>query len=158
LLAGGWTENQLHEFAWPVVVHAYAVERSGSERLVQHHVRHSPTGFEFGYHGSGPAELARCLLLDYFDLHEQPDDVPLPVSYQQFKRDFIGRLSRDTREHAIDLETIDTWIGAQSAIRRRPTPDPNAPERVTSTPGRPGAGTFSRASNNHREERSDAQP
>ena len=29
-----------------------------------HLVRHSPTGFEWGYAGSGPAELARCILLD----------------------------------------------------------------------------------------------
>ncbi len=86
---------------------------------MRHHVRHSPTGFEFGYHGSGPAELARCLLIDYFDLHEQADeDTPLPVSYQEFKREFIGRLSRDTREHAIDIETIDAWVRAQSATRR----------------------------------------
>lgn len=29
-----------------------------------HHVRHSPTGFEWGYGGSGPADTARCILLD----------------------------------------------------------------------------------------------
>jgi hypothetical protein len=28
-----------------------------------HFVRHSPTGFGWGYGGSGPAELARCILL-----------------------------------------------------------------------------------------------
>jgi hypothetical protein len=28
-----------------------------------HHVRHSPTGFAWGYGGSGPAELARCILI-----------------------------------------------------------------------------------------------
>jgi hypothetical protein len=68
--------------------------------------------------GSGRAELARCLLIDYFDLHEQADeDAPLPVSYQEFKRDRIGRVSRDTREHAIDVETIDPWVRAQATRR-----------------------------------------
>ncbi len=32
--------------------------------LLTHHVRHSPDGFSWGYLGSGPAELARCLLID----------------------------------------------------------------------------------------------
>ena len=32
-------------------------------RPLPHHVRHSPTGFSWGYSGSGPADLARCLLL-----------------------------------------------------------------------------------------------
>jgi len=31
--------------------------------VLQHLVRHSPDGFSWGYHGSGPAELARCLLI-----------------------------------------------------------------------------------------------
>lgn len=49
LLARGWTQQDLHELAWPVVVHAYAVDCAGTERPVPHHVRHSPSGFEFGY-------------------------------------------------------------------------------------------------------------
>lgn len=32
--------------------------------LLNHFVKHSPTGFGWGYAGSGPAELARCLLID----------------------------------------------------------------------------------------------
>lgn len=33
-------------------------------KALPHHVKHSPTGFSWGYAGSGPAELARCLLID----------------------------------------------------------------------------------------------
>lgn len=33
-------------------------------RLLRHVVRHSPTGFAWGYAGSGPADLARSLLVD----------------------------------------------------------------------------------------------
>lgn len=40
------------------------VERpSGPDRLV-HHVRHSPTGLNWGYGGSGPNDLGRSLLID----------------------------------------------------------------------------------------------
>jgi hypothetical protein len=39
------------------------IEGAG-ETLLAHHVRHSPDGFSWGYGGSGPAELARCLLID----------------------------------------------------------------------------------------------
>ena len=63
LLARSWTHADLHELAWPVVVHTYAVDRSGREQSLAHHERSSPSGFEFGYHGSGPAERARCILL-----------------------------------------------------------------------------------------------
>lgn len=31
---------------------------------LRHHVKHSPTGFGWGYPGSGASELARCLLID----------------------------------------------------------------------------------------------
>ena len=36
------------------------------KHLVRHHVRHSPDGFETGYGGSGPADLARSILIDFF--------------------------------------------------------------------------------------------
>jgi hypothetical protein len=83
LLDRGWCEHDLHDLPWPRVVHAYAIAPDGDRHPVVHHVRHSPTGFEFGYEGSGPAELARCLLIDWFDLHDQADvrdRNPLPVS------------------------------------------------------------------------------
>lgn len=48
-------------------------------RPIVHHVRHSPTGFEWGYGGSGPADTARCILIDYLG-----HDVA-PLVYQRFK-------------------------------------------------------------------------
>jgi uncharacterized protein DUF6166 len=119
LLALGWSEHDLRTLAWPRVVHAYAIDDAGTEpRPVTHHVRHSPSGFEFGYEGSGPAELARCLLIHYFDAHEHADDRdrdPLPVSYQQFKREFIARVPQTVREFEIDADAID------ARVRREPT-------------------------------------
>ena len=47
---------------------------------------HSPVGFQWGYGGSGPAQLALAILLDFTKAKE------LSVSlHQQFKRDFIAR-------------------------------------------------------------------
>jgi len=47
-------------------------------------VNHSPTGFEWGYGGSGPAQLALSILLDI------TGDREVACShYQQFKWDFI---------------------------------------------------------------------
>lgn len=61
-------ENWYHGVRQAGHVVVALVDRQGHQvRLVPHHVRHSPTGFEWGYNGSGPAELARCLLLDALD-------------------------------------------------------------------------------------------
>lgn len=35
------------------------------DRELQHVVKHSSAGFNWGYGGSGPSELARCILLDH---------------------------------------------------------------------------------------------
>lgn len=40
---------------------------------LKHVIRHSPTGFEWGYGGSGPADLALSILTDY--LHRAPSVV-----------------------------------------------------------------------------------
>lgn len=48
---------------------------------------HSPTGFAWGYLGSGPAQLALALLAHAFD-----DDVLALALYQRFKADVIARL------------------------------------------------------------------
>ncbi len=54
--------------------------------------RHSPDGFQWGYGGSGPAELARAILIQVF-----PDDVMVrhPRVYQEFKFDVVARLDRE---------------------------------------------------------------
>lgn len=39
---------------------------TGKEYMLRHVVAHSPTGFEMGYGGSGPADLALSILADYF--------------------------------------------------------------------------------------------
>lgn len=53
-------------------------------------VNHSPSGFEWGYGGSGPAQLACALLLDYFD-----DEELAREHYQSFKNEVVSGLVRD---------------------------------------------------------------
>jgi Family of unknown function (DUF6166) len=50
---------------------------------------HSPTGFEWGYGGSGPAQLALALLADATG----SDDIAMRF-HQQFKLAVVGRLAK----------------------------------------------------------------
>lgn len=74
--------------------YVYVSRDGGKPYPLKHHVRHSPDGFAWGYGGSGPAELARCILFDHFSVTEEIED-HLPVSYQDFKADVIARLPKD---------------------------------------------------------------
>lgn len=58
-------EPDEHELG-PVAV--YATFSNGSREKVAHVVWHSPTGFEYGYGGSGPADLALSILADFYGL------------------------------------------------------------------------------------------
>lgn len=59
-------------------------EDGGPVRPLIHRVRHSPDGFQWGYCGSGPADLARSILWDYLGRE------PLPSDYQAFKFSFVA--------------------------------------------------------------------
>ncbi|KAB7513223.1 DUF6166 domain-containing protein [Halosegnis rubeus] len=48
---------------------------------------HSPSGFEWGYCGSGPAQLALALLLDYTG-----DEAFALDHYQEFKTEVVSQL------------------------------------------------------------------
>ncbi|MDQ2055238.1 DUF6166 domain-containing protein [Halobellus sp. H-GB7] len=48
---------------------------------------HSPSGFESGYCGSGPAQLALALLLDYTD-----DEEVALAEYMSFKTEVVSQL------------------------------------------------------------------
>ena len=63
---------------------------------------HSPTGFEWGYGGSGPAQLALALLA-----HANGNDGLAIRNHQDFKWDVIGKLGRAPG---------DTWELTQDQI------------------------------------------
>jgi hypothetical protein len=51
---------------------------------------HSPLGFEWGYEGSGPAQLALALLMDHLG-----DAEAAIAGHQRFKRKAVARFDRD---------------------------------------------------------------
>jgi len=77
------------------------VEQKG-EKPLKHVVRHSPAGFEWGYGGSGPADLALSILTDALGA-ELADSC-----YQDFKWSFISCLPREGGE--ITGSQILTWL------------------------------------------------
>ena len=69
---------------------------------------HSPTGFEWGYGGSGPAQLALALVLDYFEtFHEDGDENAAMIMYQAFKFAVVGRLGD---EWTLTTEDIRAFV------------------------------------------------
>jgi hypothetical protein len=104
---------------------------------LQHVVRHSPTGFECGYGGSGPADLARSLLIDALGeealcalcggTRADPDGQGrcmecwgqgfsslVESNYQALKRDIISTLPQD-REWRLSAPELLDWLGQRSA-------------------------------------------
>ncbi len=63
---------------------------------------HSPTGFEWGYEGSGPAQLALAILADVVG-----PELALK-HYQRFKREVVAKFDRD--EWYIDDFTVEKQI------------------------------------------------
>ena len=68
--------------------------------------RHSPPGLEWGYLGSGPAQLSLAILVDYLGDVAQAEDL-----YQDFKNAVVvnlpeGEWTLSNREVADALEVI----------------------------------------------------
>jgi hypothetical protein len=64
--------------------------------------RHSPTGFAWGYEGSGPAQLALAILLE-----SGCGTATAELLYQDFKRKFIARFPQGAFVTHID---VDQWV------------------------------------------------
>lgn len=63
--------------------------KNTSQRNLPHITRHSPDGFEWGYGGSGPSDLALSILVDAVG------SVQAEEHYQGFKWAFIANQSRE---------------------------------------------------------------
>jgi hypothetical protein len=110
-----------------VADHKVAVrdDETGETLPLRHHVRHSPAGFNWGYGGSGPSELARCILID----HLVPDDwrelivndydrlVPSYL-YQQFKADVVAQWPMN-RGWELTSDELDNWLKAKGVGHER---------------------------------------
>ena len=68
-------------------------------------VNHSPTGFAWGYQGSGPAQLAYALLY-----HVTRDQETAQRFYQRFKSDVIGAMPMEDN-WKLSYNDIVGWLG-----------------------------------------------
>jgi len=82
------------------------VDQGGKTRPLQHRVYHSPTGFEWGYPGSGPADLARSILWDCLGKGRA-----LRL-YMFFKDDFVARWGQQWQ---ITSQEIEDWASQTEA-------------------------------------------
>ena len=65
-----------------------------------HLMLHSPDGYEFGYGGSGPSDLARSIVGDLLGTKE-----PDPWQYMALRREWVALLEGDG-PHRIDEITV----------------------------------------------------
>jgi hypothetical protein len=63
---------------------------------------HSPDGFMWGYHGSGPAQLALAVMLEFL-----PEEKAQGI-YQKFKGEVIAALDKD-KDFDIEID-ITKWL------------------------------------------------
>jgi hypothetical protein len=74
-------------------------------------VNHSPTGFEWGYYGSGPSQLAYAILRKYYEYvgFEQKHAIELTKRrYMLFKQDVIATIPRDMAWYISEAK-INGW-------------------------------------------------
>lgn len=70
-------------------------------------INHSPDGFSWGYCGSGPAQLALAMLLDYYG-----QTSPNITIYQRFKERAIATIPKDVATWRITGAEIDAHVAA----------------------------------------------
>jgi hypothetical protein len=112
-------------------------------------VNHSPSGFEWGYAGSGPAQLACGLLLDYYD-----DESFVREHYIAFRNRVISQLKCDGPAacwHLTGGEIDAAMVTITDDIVALPDgggPSPMLPENWR-TVSRPDRRVFQRADRDH---------
>jgi len=95
-----------------------------------HHVSyHSPDGFEWGYGGGGPADLALAILSDHLEEEHgrvSQKDIYRPVNgllhpalklHQKFKSAFVARFARD-EVWVLNSEHIHSWLVGLALAQR----------------------------------------
>lgn len=84
-------------------VHADVCKDNDVTELPLREPKHSPTGFEFGYAGSGPSELARQMLWHHYG------EEPQPACYNAFMAEAL--VSREPNDDFVITNTqIDDWV------------------------------------------------
>jgi hypothetical protein len=94
----------------PDVYRVSVIEPDGTGRSLPLRLdlfNHSPSGFAWGYPGSGPAQLALAILADAIG-----DDARAVRLHQAFKRACIERLDGD-RDWQMSREEVRVWVALQ---------------------------------------------
>ncbi|MDQ2896413.1 MAG: hypothetical protein M3Y09_12360 [Actinomycetota bacterium] len=113
----GWSDEDLERLAWPPTVNPYVLERDGHQRPLARRNPASRTGFEFGYTGAGPTELAICILLDFFEVYEQAPD--LPVNFYGFRNALTAPADHDAERMEIGGMAIVAWMATERHTDKR---------------------------------------
>jgi hypothetical protein len=85
--------------------------------LYLNEVNHSPDGFEWGYRGSGPAQLAYAILRTHFDIVGEclPEISKMFAAryYHDFKDEFVLHWKGD--EWELSSDEIELWLAGKKA-------------------------------------------
>lgn len=85
-------------------------EPGRDRRVLYHYVDSSPTGFAWGYGGSGPTDLARSVLADRLGY------VPSATVYVDFRDDVIAKLGES---FTLTFAEVDEWIDRHGTLFAR---------------------------------------
>ena len=98
----------IDDLAGPVRVTVIGDEPNGRDLDPRRDLmNHSPDGFQWGYAGSGPAQLALAILADALG-----DDMRAVRLHQRFKSDFLARRPR-SRGWSITRRFVMNWAARQ---------------------------------------------
>ena len=70
--------------------------------LYLNEINHSPTGFEWGYYGSGPSQLAYAILRNLYDCHTAEE------YHVSFKQGVIAAISHN--EWVLPSSEVEDWF------------------------------------------------
>lgn len=131
---GAKGEQQVDEYTdqyiqTPMKPHGIILERDAEGNVktnIPHLVmQHSPDGFEWGYGGSGPADLAlniveAVLFIEHYDgprVNMSRGDCFRLASalHQDFKWKFIATVSQEVGRVILDYDTVAAWVNERRA-------------------------------------------
>lgn len=92
---------------------------------------HSPTGFSWGYNGSGPAQLALAMLA------YATDDEQALKHYQRYKAECVSSFPKDWQ---IPISVVRRWVRKQSSPYGSWCIDPDLCEGLGHCPRDPNCG------------------
>jgi hypothetical protein len=100
-------------------VYVGVIEDGAVAFALPHNERHSPDGFEWGYAGSGPADLARSILTHALGLEGDAAENIHPRLYQQFKFERITPLPPN-QNWEMSRDEVLGWVAAHRDLMEEP--------------------------------------